>query len=173
MPIQAQANPALQTVKRPLPQTTQQYQAGAPFIRLVDKMSTFGFLTSIAADTITHTLSPQLPAAPGFLRALTLEVAVSGGGGASATYQPDAPFSYITQISFSDINNTPIIQLTGFELYLINLFSGQCGDGGKQNPTALASFSAGDASGTFQFRLLVPFELNRSRHRSPAPASEQ
>lgn len=168
----AQANPQLQTVRRQLPQTTEQYQSGAPFIRLCKKMQTFGFLTSITADQLAHTFTPQLPAAPGFLRALTLEVAVAGGAAAGATYQPDAPFSYIQQVLFKDINNTTIFQVSGFELYLINLFSGQVGDTGAQNPTALASFSAGTAAGNFQFRLIIPFELNRSGYCSLAAASQ-
>lgn len=172
MPVAAQANPQLQTVKRPLPQTTERYQAGAPFWRLSRKMSTFGFLTQIPADLVTHTFTPQLPAAPGFLRALTLEIAVAGGAAAGGTYQPDAPFSYIQNVTFSDINNTQIIRLSGFELYLVNLFSGQVRDNGFQNPTALPSFSAGTAAGNFQFRLVVPFELNRTGYCSLAAASQ-
>lgn len=172
MAVAAQANPQLQTVKRQLPQTTESYTAGAPFIRQCKKMQTVGFLTSIAADTITHTLTPQLPAAPGFLRALSLEIIVSGGSGTGATYQADAPFSYINQLIFKDINNTTIYQLTGFELYLVNLFGGQVGQGGTQNPTALPSFSAGTGAGNFQFRLMVPFELNRSGYGSLAAASQ-
>jgi len=168
----AQANPQLQTVKRQLPQTTEQFQAGAPFIRLCKKMQTFGFLTSIAADLLPHTFTPQLPAAPGFLRALSLEIIVSGGAAAGGTYQPDAPFSYINQVLFKDINNTTIYQVSGFELYLINLFSGQVADSGMQNPTALPSFSAATAAGNFQFRLLIPFELNRSGYCSLAAASQ-
>jgi len=171
-PVLAQGNPAIQTVNRPLPQTTERSQSGAPFWRLSRKMSTFGFLTSIPADLLPHTLAPQLPAAPGFVRAFTLEIAVAGGGAAGATYQPDAPFSYIQNITFSDINNTQIIRLSGFELYLVNLFSGQVKDNGFQNPTALPSFSAGTAAGNFQFRLVVPFELNRSGYCSLAAASQ-
>jgi len=169
----AQANPYLQTVKRQLPQTTEAApQAGAPFIRLVKKMSTFGALVSFAADLVTHSPTIQLPAAPGFLRALSMKVAVAGGAAAGATYQPDAPFSYIQQVQFRDINNTTIFQLTGFELYLINLFSGQVADNGMQNPSAMQSFVAGTAAGNFTFRLLVPFELNRSGYCSLAAASQ-
>ncbi len=172
MAVVAQANPQLQTVKRQLPQTTEQYQQGAPFIRLVKKMQTFGFLTSITADTLSHTFAPQLPAAPGFLRALSLFVSVAGGAGISGTYQPDAPFSYIQQVLFKDINNTTIFQVSGFELYLINLFSGQVADGGSQNPAAAPSFVAPTAAGNFSFRLVVPFELNRSGYCSLAAASQ-
>lgn len=171
-PVAAQANPQLQTVKRPLPQSTEKYQSGAPFWRQSRKMMTFGFLTQFAADLLPHTFTPQLPAAPGFLRALTLEVIVAGGGAAGATYQPDAPFSYINQVQFRDINNTLIIQLSGFELYLVNLFSGQVKDNGFQNPSALPSFSAGTAAGNFAFRLVVPFELNRTGYCSLAAASQ-
>jgi hypothetical protein len=172
MAVVAQGNPQLQTVKRQLPQTTEQYQQGAPFIRLCKKMQTFGFLSQINADTITHVFTPQLPAAPGFLRALSLEIAVAGGTAAGATYQPDAPFSYINQVIVKDINNTTIFQVTGFELYLINLFSGQVADSGMQNPTAVPSYVAPTAAGNFTFRLLIPFELNRSGYCSLAAASQ-
>ena len=169
----AQANPYLQTVKRQLPQTTEAApQAGAPFIRLVKKMQTFGALVSFTADLVTHSPTIQLPAAPGFLRALSMLVSIAGGAAAGATYQPDAPFSYINQVQFRDINNTTIFQLSGFELYLVNLFSGQVADNGMQNPTAMQSFSAGTAAGNVQFRLLVPFELNRSGYCSLAAASQ-
>jgi hypothetical protein len=135
-------------------------------------MQTFGFLTQITADLITHVFTPQLPAAPGFLRALSLEIAVAGGGAAGATYQPDAPFSYINQLIVKDINNTTIYQVSGFELYLINLFSGQVADSGMQNPTAVPSYVAPTAAGNFTFRLVVPFELNRSGYCSLAAASQ-
>lgn len=172
MAVAAQGNPQLQTVKRQLPQTTEQFQTGAPFIRLCKKMQTFGFLQQITADTVTHTLTPQLPAAPGFLRALSMEIAVAGGAGTGATYQPDAPFSYINQVVVKDINNTTIFQVTGFELYLINLFSGQVADSGMQNPTAMPSYVAPTAAGNFTFRLVIPFELNRSGYCSLAAASQ-
>lgn len=169
----AQGNPYLQTVRRQLPQTTEAApSAGAPFIRLVKKMQTFGALVSFTADLVTHTPPIQLPAAPGFLRGLSMLVAVAGGAAAGATYQPDAPFSYIQSIQFRDINNTIIYQLSGHELYLVNLFGGQAAESGMQNPTALPSFVAGTAAGNFQFRLLVPFELNRSGYCSLAAASQ-
>jgi len=173
MAVVAQANPQLQTVKRQLPQTTEKgYSAGAPFIRLVKKMQTLGWITSIPADLVAHTFSPQLPAAPGFLRALSCTFSVAGGAGTGATYQNDAPFSWVNQVLFKDINNTTIYQVSGFELYLINLFSGQVADCGMQNPAAMSSWVTPTAAGNFTFRLIVPFELNRSGYCSLAAASQ-
>lgn len=167
----AQANPQLQTIKRQLPQSTEQYNQGAPFIRNVKKMSTFGF-TFTATGTGSQTVTPQLPAVPGFLRFLSLEVSVTGGTGTTATYQADAPFSAISSVLVKDINNSTIFQVSGFELYLINLFSGQCGDSGTQNPTCVPSYSAPTTAGNFTYRLLIPFELNRAGYCCLAGASQ-
>jgi hypothetical protein len=176
MAIPAQGNPQIQTVRRQLPQTTERAPTGgAPFIRLVKKMQTFGFLgTYTFSQAITgFTIAPQLPAAPGFVRALVMTFDATGlTGGTVATYQADAPYSWINQVLFKDINNTTIFQLSGYELYLVNLFSGQVADSGMQNPQALPSYSAPAASGVFRFRLLAPFELNRSGYCSLAAASQ-
>lgn len=176
MAVVAQANPQLQTVKRQLPQTTEKAASGgAPFIRLVKKMQTFGasIVQTFSVVNAGFTVAPQLPAAPGFVRALSMTFDTTAlTGGAGGTYQADAPFSWIQQVLFKDINNTTLFQLQGYELYLVNLFSGQCADSGMQNPTALSSYSPPTAAGLFRFRLLVPFELNRSGYCSLAAASQ-
>lgn len=167
----AQGNPQLQTVKRQLPQSTEQYNQGSPFIRNVKKMSTFGG-TFTATTTAAQTQAFVIPAAPGFVRFLSLEVSVASGTGTTASYQPDAPFTCVSSVLVKDINNTTIFQVSGFELYLINLFSGQVGQGGAQNPTAVPSYSAPTTAGNFTYRLIIPFELNRSGYCSLAAASQ-
>jgi hypothetical protein len=173
-PAAAQGNPYLQTVKRSLPQTTEAApNQSAPFIRLVKKMETFGALwTSTAGATGAQTPSIQIPAAPGFLRAFTLYVESAASTGSAAIYAQNAPYSLINNIQIRDINNTVIFNLSGYELYLVNLLSGQCSDNGTQNPAALATYKAPANTGVFSFRLLVPFELNRSGYCSLAAASQ-
>jgi hypothetical protein len=163
-------NPALQTVGRAPQSTIKPASPSAPFIRLSRKCQTQGFLVSGQAGG--SQITQQLPAAPGFVRGLLVTVTASGGTGVAAVYQADAPFSAITNIQFKDVNGTTILQLEGYALYLVNLFSGQVANGGAQNPTAHAVFSAGTTAGNFTFRLVVPFELNRTGYGS-LPAANQ
>jgi hypothetical protein len=163
-------NAGLQTVGRAPQSTIKPALPGAPFIRLSRKCQTQGFLVSGVAGGAQ--ITQQLPAAPGFVRALYITVTASGGTGAGAVYQADAPFSAITNIQFKDVNGTTILQLDGYSLYLVNLFSGQVANGGAANPTAQSVFSAGTANGNFTFRLVVPFELNRTGYCS-LPAANQ
>ncbi|MGH7744992.1 MAG: hypothetical protein ACREQ5_09355 [Candidatus Dormibacteria bacterium] len=169
----AQANPAIQTVGRQLPQTTNKPGSlMVPFIRASKKLQTFGYAANIATNN-TSNFTPTVSLGPvaGFLRGLLLKVSVTGGAGTGATYQPDAPFSYVQSLIVRDINNTTIYQVSGLELYLINIYSGQVANGGSQNPALRPSFSAGTGAGNFTFSLVVPFELNRTGYCSLAAAS--
>jgi hypothetical protein len=163
-------NAGLQTVGRAPQSTIKPNLPGAPFIRLSRKCQTQGFLVSGVAGGAQ--ITQQLPAAPGFVRALMVTVTASGGTGGAATYQADAPFSSLTNIQFKDVNGTTILQLDGYSLYLVNLFSGQVANGGAQNPSTQAVFSSGTANGNFAYRLIVPFELNRTGYCS-LPAANQ
>jgi|SRR5579884_2883486 len=163
------ANPALQTVNRAPQSTIKPVTPGAPFNRLSRKCQTQGFL--VTGYAFGSQITQQLPAAPGFVRALSMTVTASGSAG-TPTYQADAPFSVISNVQLKDVNGTVIIQLDGYSLYLVNLFSGQCGEGSSHSPTSRPSYSAPSAAGNFSFRLLVPFELNRTGYCS-LPAANQ
>lgn len=164
------ANPGLQTVGRAPQSTIKPALPGAPFIRLSRKCQTQGFLVSGLAGG--SQITQQLPAAPGFVRGLLITVTISGGTGSAAVYQADAPFSVITNIQFKDVNGTTILQLEGYALYLVNLFSGQVANGGAQNPTAQQVYVAPTTAGNSTFSIVVPFELNRTGYGS-LPAANQ
>lgn len=164
-------NPALQTVGRAPQSTVKPNAPGAPFIRLSRKCQTQGFSNTVNG-AVSNTLTPNLPAAPGFVRGLALTIQASPTAGATIVYQADAPFSIINNIQFKDVNGTTILNLDGYSLYLVNLFSGQVANGGAQNPSAMSSYSAPTAGGAFTFRLIVPFELNPTGYCS-LPAANQ
>lgn len=168
------ANPALQTVNRAPQSTIKATSAGAPFNRLSRKCQTQGFATSSGATIATAPvqLTNQLPAAPGFVRGLLLLFQIVPTAGATITYQADAPFSLIGNIQFKDVNGTTILQLDGYSLYLVNLYSGQIANGGAQAPTVRPSYSAMTAGGAGTFRIIVPFELGRTGYCS-LPAANQ
>jgi hypothetical protein len=60
----------------------------------------------------------------GYLCAVVLTFAASGGTGAVAVYYEDSPFSQIAQVIINDVNGTPIYQLTGYSAFLASKFGG-------------------------------------------------
>src|SRR4029077_7190524 len=149
-----QPNVAAQTVGR-LPQTTQGIPGGGPFIRYAEEAVALAYSTAgIAFGGLSNL---PLTAVPGFLRALVVTVQATGGSGATAsvTGTADAPWNTISQLTLRDASGQPIYPaIDGFGMFLINLYSGQVGQGGDQDPRGLASFSAiqstsGSGAGNF------------------------
>lgn len=99
----------------------------------------------------------ELPAS-GFLRDVALLVTASGGTGAAAVYQADAPWSTIETIQLEDPSGRPIFgPVSGYELFLANFY------GGYQNqldPTTWAPFVAPATNGNFTFLLYIPVEAS-------------
>jgi hypothetical protein len=161
------ANVAAQTVGR-LPQTTQGIPGGGPFIRYAEESVALAYSTAgIAFGGLSNL---PLTAVPGFLRALVVTVQATGGSGATAsvTGTADAPWNTISQLTLRDASGQPIYPaIDGFGMFLINLYSGQVGQGGDQDPRGLSSFSAiqstsGSGAGNFTFKIWVPLEYNSS-----------
>jgi hypothetical protein len=171
-------NVAAQTVGR-LPQTTQGIPGGGPFIRYAEQATALAYSTAgIAFGGLSNL---PLTAVPGFLRALVVKVQASGGTGANVpTLSADGPYNVISQFTLRDASGQPIFPaIDGFGLFLINLYSGQCGDSGDQVPAALPSWVAtvvasGSGAGNFTFKLYVPLEYNSSGYTSlPADNSAE
>jgi hypothetical protein len=171
-------NVAAQTVGR-LPQTTQGIPGGGPFIRYAEQATALAYSTAgIAFGGLSNL---PLTAVPGFLRGLFIKVQASGGTGANVpTASADAPYNVISQFTLRDASGQPIYPaIDGFGLFLINLYSGQCGDSGDQNPAAVPSFSAvvvtsGSGAGNFTFKIYAPLEYNSSAYTSlPADNSAE
>lgn len=159
-------NPAAQSVGR-LPQTTQGVPTGGPFIRYAEEAVALAY--SSAGIAFGGVVNLPLTAVPGFLRALWITVQASGGSGTTtaAVAAADAPYNVISQLTLRDASGQPIYPaIDGYGLWLINLYGGQCGQGGRQNPSFLQSFSAVAVSGNFLFKLWVPLEFNSSGYCS-------
>src|SRR5882762_1199496 len=161
------ANPSMGTVTR-APQTTAATPAaaGVPFARLSRKGQIFG--PAISGQAFGSLWTPLLKPVGGYLRSLKLYVTASGGTGA-VTASTDAPYNVIQNLFFRDPFGQPIIQADGYSLYLINLYSGQCGALAVGNDvSSLPSFTTVNlaAGGGFRFKLEIPLELDSSGYCS-------
>lgn len=79
--------------------------------------------------TVTPTANQQnlgpiaLPASGGFLRRLLIEIVATGGAGAGVG-QGDYPFVILAQVRLLEPNNTPILDLSGYNLLLADTYGG-------------------------------------------------
>ena len=65
----------------------------------------------------------SLTASGGFQRRIVIEIVGSGGAGA-VTPGPDYPFALLSKIRYSEPNNTPIFELSGFNTLLADVYGG-------------------------------------------------
>lgn len=153
-PLQV-GNAAQQRVGR-TPQTTAP-PAGGPFTRQTRVSRLFGFQnTGLALGGL---IASPLKPVPGYLAGLDITVSATGGAaaGTNAVAAADAPYSILSNIQVLDAFGNPISAYSGFDLALINVFSGQCGFwnpivGGPYTPVMTTG-------GNFSFHLFLPFEL--------------
>lgn len=93
----------------------------------------------------------------GYLRAILLRVDATGGTGAVAVMQPDAPFSVVGSIEIDDTNGQPFYgPVSGYDAYLIAKWLSP-----RPSDPKLASngFSAPTTAGNFSFQLRLPIEI--------------
>lgn len=122
-----------------------------------ETVATYNVVPSAANTT---QIVQEIPAY-GFLRGLWLKVTVTGGagGGTPAAYQQNAPFSWISNLQFLDVNSAPIIfQITGFDLYLIYKYGGYFT---TADPKSSEEYSQGGTGGNSVFILYVPLEIRQ------------
>lgn len=161
------ANPATSTVARVNQTTVTPVAPNAPFIRQSKQAQQLGFVT--AGVAFGGTVTQQLSAVGGYLRALSITITATGGSGTTTVaLQADAPWNLFQTVQFKDPTGQPIYQVDGFTLYLINLLSGMCGNGGSQNPATDVVYSApatgASASGNFTFRVYLPLEFDSAAY---------
>lgn len=78
---------------------------------------------------------------------------------------PDAPYSVIDQIIFTDTNNSEIIgPISGYDLYVINKWGGYCFQDDPEANTDLFTSTtnataSSSAAGSFSFMLRIPVEI--------------
>lgn len=155
----AQVAPA-QEAGRPQPQTTVE-PPGGPFIRHSQPGRRSQYVVSGTA--FGGLVTQPLVAAPGYLRALRLRCAATGGTGGSAVGAADAPWNTYSLITLRDAFGTPLIVAPGWEaLRAIPKYGGQFGMGAQSDPLNLPSFSAVSANGNYVFSSCLPLEFAKA-----------
>jgi len=103
----------------------------------------------------------------GYIRNLVFYVnAVSTANAAAVTFNEDAPWTALQNIQFNEPNGAQIVQVNdGYELYLINKFSGYMGPGNSNDhrgdPLYRQSVAVGPGDGgSFSYMVRVPVELD-------------
>lgn len=134
--------------------------AMVPFTRAsIEHSEPAGVRSSFAFLATPQDVGPSNVVAYGFLEYLTINVVATGGTGSAALYKADAPYSAIAQLVLQDINGTPLVQLSGYELFIAaNCFGGYDFDAyAQQGPNYVAPSTAGN----FSFMLRVPIQLRQ------------
>lgn len=162
------ANPSMGTVSR-MPQTTGQPASpgSTPFTRVSRQGQILG--TSQAGQAYGSLWTPTLKPVGGYLRHLILTVtSVTGGTLTGASAQADAPYNVIQNLFLRDPFGQPVLQASGYSMYLINRFGGQHGMLGFGNdPATLPSFTAVSlTTGAFNFAFHLPLEMDSSGYCS-------
>lgn len=163
-------NPSIATVGRQPQTTAQQGAPSAPFVRLARKAQIQGFSVAGIVMSSPQPITQNLKPVGGYLSYLVMTVQASGGTSTAAcTAGADAPFNVVQSFQFKDPSGQPFIQMDGYGLYLMNVYSGQVAEDGNQNPSALPSWSAlqtasGSGCGNFTFRLIIPLEFDSAAY---------
>jgi hypothetical protein len=150
-----------------MPQTTAAPQtANVPFPRLSRQGQILG--PQISGQAFGSLWTPILKPVGGYLRSLRFKIVASGGNYSADTFAADAPYNTIQNLFLRDPFGQPIVQASGYALYLINLYGGQIGAlGFGNNAATLPSWTAGSLSnGSFQVVLSIPLELDSSGYCS-------
>jgi hypothetical protein len=162
------ANPNISTVSRKPQSTANAGGAAVPFIRQSRKSQIQGF--SVTGQAFGSLITQPLKAVGGYLRGLFITITASGGVNGSTTVAAaaDAPENIITSLLLRDPLGQPIVQVDGYGLRHIDMWSGQFGMAGFQDPKVLPSFSAvsvgGSGTGNFTIRYFLPLELDSSAY---------
>lgn len=110
--------------------------------------------TQRALTASAQTLAQVDVPATGYLRSIVLDVEVTGITGATYTAGGDSPFSLIEKITLADVNGQSIVDMSGWHLYLANLFGGYSG---ITDPKSFPQYQA-NATG-IRFQLRIPVEI--------------
>lgn len=163
-------NPSMSTVSRQPQTTAAPAAASAPFVRQSRKAFNRGY--SIAGNAFGALVNQPIKPVGGWLRHLVLTIQATGGtSGGVAAGTADAPWNVIQTLLLRDPLGQPILNLDGYGLFLMQLYSGQCAMGRRADPSVVPSFSAiqtttGAGCGNFQFKLILPFELDSAGYCS-------
>lgn len=106
------------------------------------------FSQQVAAGSVQ--LGPTaLTASGGFIRRVLVEISAASGAGTTTVPGDDFPFALLSKIRFSEPNNTPIFELSGYNTLLADCYGGYAGYNDPRNDPDYSS----DRNNPF----LVPF----------------
>lgn len=144
-----------QVAPRPYPFPVGVYESGTQ-----DYDNTVALGATIAAWNSQIQLPLWNISPTGWLRTLWLDLTVTiAGNAATPTMAADGPWSIYQKVTVYDLGGEAVIQVTGYELMVLNKFGGyyEIGD-----PRADITFSvtsgSGASAGSFHFILAIPFE---------------
>lgn len=126
-----------------------------PFVAAANEHTEVAFDSgNLAANSTTSiNAGPFDVPAYGFIRHIWLEVVISGGTLGAGTLGADYPFSYLSEVALLDVNGAPLVQLTGYQLFLANLVGGYSY---RQDPRDWSGY-VGTINATFYLR--IPVEI--------------
>lgn len=99
----------------------------------------------------------------GYLRGIHLLVECTAVNTTASTtaFQADGPFNVLSNVSFQDTNNQPVVgPLDGYDLYVLNKYGGYAfQDDAKNSPVYSTTTGTVATGGSFTFVLYVPVEI--------------
>jgi hypothetical protein len=112
--------------------------------------------TAISAGVQNNLYGPQpLSSSGGYLRRILLGAVFSGGAG-SGVLQADGPWDTFQLVRFLQPNSTPIVELTGYNLFLTNCYGGYAG---VQDPRNDPDYTTGSGNNPV-FQPFIPIEID-------------
>ena len=115
--------------------------------------------TSSVSVSSASTLGPNaLTASGGFIRRVILETIGSGASTGASTAAGDAPFNLYSTVRFAMPNNTPILELSGYNLMLADAYGGYAGVNDIRNDPDYAF----GATNTFKMWPFIPIALDET-----------
>ena len=102
-------------------------QRARPFVQAAKWGTEQGTPFSGTQGTSTITYGPNPLPATGYIRRVRLPTVLTGGTGGTFTASGDAPFNFYNLVRFSEPNAAPVLELSGFNLLLADIFGGYAG----------------------------------------------
>ena len=168
-------------------------QRARPFVQAAKQGVEQGTAFTGTQSGSTQTYGPNPLPATGYIRRVRLETVLSGGTGGTFTASGDAPFNFFNLVRFAEPNAAPVLELSGYNLLLADIFGGYAGwDDPRQDwdylgtspniniepyipveldPTGMGSLSNLSNASAFRLTLIAEAASNiYSANPSPFPA---
>lgn len=117
-----------------------------------------GFDVSLTPTTTAQNSGPHDVPAFGYMRHVLLYVSTSGGDATAGALAADAPWNVFSEVVLEDVNGAAIVQLSGYELFLANLYGGYA----FQQDPRLQPDAVTTGVVTYTFALRIPVEIHHN-----------